>query len=126
MSDTVTSIEEHGTEDCVDQVEGGRLLVPGDSERFEVEWDVEAKVTPMGSVVFFGQYLTTGGLLDRFCRDTPLAYESPNAPLERDVMGTILLSVINGQTRYAHINALRGDRVGADALAARAGAPTCA
>jgi len=116
MSDTVTSLEKHGTEGGVDQVEGGKLLVPGEGERFEVEWDAEAKVTPMGSMVFFGQYLKTGGLLDRFCRDTPLVYESPNAPDERDVMGTILLSVINGQTRYAHINALRGDRVGAEVL----------
>jgi hypothetical protein len=79
-----------------------------------VQWDAEAKVTPMGSLVFFAQCVQTGGLLDRLSKDPPLAYASHNAPKERDVFGTILLSVLNGQTRYAHINALRGDRVGAE------------
>jgi hypothetical protein len=73
-------------------------------------------VTPTGSVVFFAQYLKTGGLLDRFCDSSPLEYKSNNAPAARDVMGTLLLSVLNGQTRYAHINALRSDRVGAEVL----------
>ena len=116
MNDTVTSVEKSGTESVVDQVEVGKLLVSGGGDRYEVEWDAEAKVTPMGSLVFFAQYLQTGGLMDRLCQGTPLAYRSNNAPKERDVLGTIVLSILNGQTRYAHINALRGDRVGAEVL----------
>ena len=116
MSNAVTSVAQDGTGALVDQVAGGKLLVGGGGERFEVEWDAGAKVTPMGSVGFFAQYLQTGGLLDRLCRHTPLVYGSPNAPKERDVLGTIVLAVLNGQTRYAHINALRGDRVGAEVL----------
>lgn len=116
MNDTVTSVEKHGIENLPDQADVGKLLVRGGDERFEVQWDTEAKVTPMGSLVFFVQYVQTGGLLDRLCQGSPLAYSSHNAPKERDVFGTILLSVLNGQTRYAHINALRGDRVGAEVL----------
>ena len=116
MSDTVTSVAKHGIEDLADQADVGKLWVRGGDERFEVQWDTEAKVTPMGSLVFFAQYVQTGGLLDRLCQGSPLAYSSPNAPEERDVFGTALLSVLNGQTRYAHINALRGDRVGAEVL----------
>jgi hypothetical protein len=116
MSDTVTSVEKLGTATPVNQVEALKLLVGEGGERIEVEWDGEAKVTPMGSLVFLAQYLETGGLMDRLCEDTPLAYSSNNAPKERDVLGTIILSVLNGQTRYAHINALRGDRVGAEIL----------
>ena len=113
MSDTVTSVEKHGTQSVADQDEEvGKLLLYGGSDRYEVEWDAEAKVTPMGSLVFFAQYLQTGGLMDRLCKGTPLAYSSNNAPEERDVLGTVVLSILNGQTRYAHINALRGDRVG--------------
>ncbi len=41
--------------------------------------------------------------------DCPLEYTSPNAPRKRDVLGTILLSVLAGHWRYAHISALRGD-----------------
>jgi hypothetical protein len=44
-------------------------------------------------------------------KDCPLEYKSPNAPQERDVLGTILLSVLAGHWRYAHISALRGDGV---------------
>lgn len=116
MNDTVTSVAKHGTERLTDQADVGRLLVRGGDEHFEVQWDAEAKVTPMGSLVFFAQYLQTGGLLDRLCQGSPLAYRSHNAPQARDVFGTILLAVLNGQTRYAHINALRGDRVGAEVL----------
>ena len=116
MSDTVTSLEKNATEQVVDQAKVGKLLVNGGVDRYEVEWDAEAKVTPMGSLVFFAQYLQTGGLMDRLCQGTPLSYTSNNAPKERDVLGTIILSILNGQTRYAHINALRGDRVGAEML----------
>jgi hypothetical protein len=116
MIDTVTLVEKHGTQSLPDQAEVGRLLVRGGDERFEVQWDVAAKVTPTGSLVFFSQYVQAGGLLDRLCQGSPLAYSSPNAPQEREVFGTTLLSVLNGQTRYAHINALRGDRVGAEVL----------
>jgi hypothetical protein len=94
----------------------GKLLLRGGSDRYEVEWDTEARVTPMGSLVFFAQYLQTGGLMDRLCEGMPLAYMSNNAPEERDMLGTVVLSILNGQTRYAHINALRGDRVGAEVL----------
>ncbi len=116
MSNTVTSVEKYVKESLMNQADVGKLLLNGGGERYEVEWDAEAKVTPMGSLVFFAQYLQTGGLIDRLCEGAPLEYSSNNAPKDRDVLGTIVLSVINGQTRYAHINALRGDRVGAEVL----------
>jgi len=43
--------------------------------------------------------------------DCPLHLTSPNAPRRRDVLGTVLLSVLSGQWRYAHITGLRGDGV---------------
>jgi hypothetical protein len=116
MSDTVTSAQKHGTESLTDQADVGTVWVGGGDERFEVQWDAAAKVTPTGSLVFFAHYVQTGGLLDRLCHGSPLAYASPNAPRERDIFGTTLLSVLNGHTRYAHINAVRGDRVGAEVL----------
>lgn len=73
-NDTVTSVEKSGTESVVDQVEVGKLLVSGGGDRYEVERDAEEKVTPMGSLVFSAQYLQTGGLMDRLCQGTPLAY----------------------------------------------------
>ncbi len=116
MSNTVTSADENATNNLLDQEKVKTLQVSNGSDRYEVEWDMEAKVTPMGSLVFFAQYVEVGGLMDRLCQETPLAYSSNNAPKERDVLGTIVLSILNGQTRYAHINALRGDRVSAEIL----------
>ncbi len=81
-----------------------------------MEWDPEERVTPLGALAYFAHYLKTGGLMDRLCRDTLLAYSSPHAPQERDVLGIIIPAVLNGQTRYAHINGLRQDRVGAEML----------
>ncbi len=115
MSDAVTQMK-NGTGHVTDQADVDKLLIECLDERFEIQWDNEAKVTPMGSLVFFAQYVKAGGLLDRLCKASPLVYESPNAPDERDVFGTVLLSILNGQTRYAHINALRGDQVGTDVL----------
>ena len=115
MSGTVT-VEEDGKEAVAGQAENIRLLTRGGGPGYEVEWDAEAKVTPTGSLVYFAQYLKTGGLLDRLCEAPPLAYGSNNAPRARDVLGTAVLSILNGQTRYAHIGALRADRVGAEAL----------
>lgn len=36
---------------------------------------------------------------------------SPNAPALVDVLGTWMLSILDGHCRYAHVGALRGDGV---------------
>jgi hypothetical protein len=76
-----------------------------------VEWDNSATVTPLGQLPFFIEYLKQGGLFDGFVADCPLHYTSPNAPDKRDVLGTVLLSVLAGHWRYAHMTALRCDPV---------------
>jgi Transposase DDE domain group 1 len=76
-----------------------------------VEWDVTAPLTPFGQLPFFIQFLKVSGLFDAYVADCPLTYTSPNAPSKRDVLGTVLLSVLAGHKRYAHITALRADNV---------------
>ncbi len=76
-----------------------------------VEWDGDAAVTPLGHLAFFAEYLKLSGRFDALVADCPLFYASPNAPKTRDVLGTVLLAILAGQWRYAHITALRGDRV---------------
>jgi hypothetical protein len=79
--------------------------------RVHVEWDPQAPVTPLGQLPFFIEYLRLGGLFDPWVADCPLAYTSPNAPKVRDVLGTVLLAVLAGHRRYAHITGLRADGV---------------
>ncbi len=46
----------------------------------------------------------------------PLDYRSPNAPAVRDVLGALLLSLLAGHRRYAHISSIRGDGVNPELL----------
>jgi hypothetical protein len=65
----------------------------------------------LGQLAFFGEFLEVPQLFQRWVESCPLEYTSPNAPEVRDVLGTWLLSILDGQRRYAHINGLRGDAV---------------
>jgi hypothetical protein len=87
--------------------------VPVDTlgRRFHVEWDPHAPVTPLGQLVFFAQFLATGGLYGKWVSECPLRYTSPNAPKVADVLGTWVLATLSGAWRYAHVTALRGDSV---------------
>jgi hypothetical protein len=76
-----------------------------------VEWDRDGAMTPFGQMPFFIEYLKVSGLFDAWVRDCPLSYTSPNAPGVRDVIGTLMLSILAGHRRYAHITALRSDDV---------------
>src|SRR5271168_2688594 len=62
--------------------------------RVHVEWDAAAPVTPFGQLPFFIDYLKQAGLFDAWVADCPLSLTSPNAPKKRDLLGTVLLSVL--------------------------------
>jgi hypothetical protein len=79
--------------------------------RVHVEWDPESAVTPLGQLPFFIEFLKLGNLLDPWIEDCPLYMTSPNAPSKRDVLGTLLLSILAGHNRYAHITTIRCDGV---------------
>lgn len=79
--------------------------------KVHVEWDPTAAVTPPGQLAFFIDFLKTGGIYEPWVKDCPLHYTSPNAPSKRDVLGTVLLSVLAGQHRYSHIASVRSDNV---------------
>jgi hypothetical protein len=70
----------------------------------------------VGQAVVHGHFLATAGLFEGWVQDCPLRYTSPNAPLTRDVLGTLMLGILAGSRRYAHIAGVRGDAVAAKAL----------
>lgn len=84
--------------------------------RMHVRWDDGAAATPHGQLVFFAEFLAATGVFERWVSSCPLEYRSGNAPDKRDVLGTLLLGLLAGHRRYAHITALRGDAVAAQAL----------
>ena len=81
-----------------------------------VDWDHEAPVTSMGQLSFFIAFLKRTELFDDWVGKCPLHLTSPNAPAVRDILGTILLSVLSGHTRYSHITTVRADKVNAPLL----------
>jgi hypothetical protein len=84
--------------------------------KIHVKWAPEAAVSSLGLMPFFIEFLKSSGWFDKWVEDCPLHYSSGNAPEKRNVLGTLLLSVLAGHWRYAHINAIRGDGINPELL----------
>lgn len=80
------------------------------------QWDEHAPITMHGHLPYFSEFMHTGGLFQRLIDNCPLTYKSNNAPGKADVLGTMLLSVMSGHTRYSHASSLYGDSVSANIL----------
>ena len=81
---------------------GGRIHVRGSPDE---------AVTPLGQLPFFIDFLKQADLFDPFIATCPLLFSSPNAPKVRDVIGTLVLAIVVGAWRYAHVSALRHDGI---------------
>ena len=64
-----------------------------------------------GQLIYFVQFLKSGELFTDFWQSAPLSYFSPNAPNVVDVLGSTVLSILCGHSRYAHITSIRFDDV---------------
>jgi len=92
------------------------LILDTPGGRFRASFDERTAVSALGPLVFFAQFLEASGCFDEFCRDAPLVYTSANAPASRDLLGTLVLGVLSGHWRYAHLSGLRFDEVSAGLL----------
>jgi hypothetical protein len=77
----------------------------------KVEWDEASSLTALGQVAYFIEFLKVSGRFDALVADCPLERTSGNASQMRDVIGTLMLAILAGHRRYAHITALRCDGV---------------
>lgn len=84
--------------------------------RFYAEWDTQAPVTREGQLMFFFQFLQAGARWSELLADCPLSYIGNRGSGKLNVMGTVMLSILCGHWRYAHINSVRGDQVNAALL----------
>src|SRR6266446_10228537 len=57
-------------------IQTGRRAVDVHGGRTHVEWDPHAPVTPLGQLVYFRQFLATGGVYAQWVADCPLCYVS--------------------------------------------------
>ena len=79
--------------------------------RVHARWSPDEAVSPFGQLPFFLDVLKHADLFEPFVAGYPLQFSSPNAPKVRDVPGTLVLSIVTGGRRYAHVNALRHDGI---------------
>jgi hypothetical protein len=101
------------------QYPSGNWPVDTPGGRFHAEWDDQAPVTREGQLIFFFQFLHAGGRWEEFLRDCPLHYTGNRGSGADHIMGTVLLSVLSGHWRYAHINGVRGDGINPGLLGLR-------
>lgn len=98
-----------GSQSAESEATSWPLNTPGG--RFYAEWDDGAPVSREGQLIFFFQFLETGARWSEFLKECPLYYTGNRGSGALNVMGTVLLSVLCGHWRFAHINAVRGDGV---------------
>jgi hypothetical protein len=87
--------------------QNGTIALDTFGGRIHVEWDPSAAVTPLGQLSFFIEFLKVSGVFEAWVADCPLAYHSNHASDKRAVLATLLLSILAGHHRYAHITAIR-------------------
>ena len=51
------------------------------------QWDGDGRMTSLGGMAYFAEYLRDSGFLELLLHGSPLRYSSPNAPDPADVMG---------------------------------------
>jgi len=76
-----------------------------------VSWVESLSISTQGMLTYFIQFLQQSGLWQRFVEECPLRRSSPNAPPNQEILGTLLLTILSGHWRYAHIAGIRGDDV---------------
>jgi hypothetical protein len=101
------------------QASDDAMVVDTMGGRVHVRGDETAQATPHGQIVFFAECLATAGVFDRWVQTCPLHCSSPNASRPHDVLGTLMLGLLAGSKRYAHIAGVRSDAVAAKALGLR-------
>ena len=119
MNDDDTSTRQNGDlQHAVnDSSSGSKNRISSSFSGFSREWSEDhGRLSRMGGLNYFAEYLEVTGVFEDFVEQCPLVYLSNNAPAKRDVLGTILLSVLEGHTRYAHISSLAGAHLDARTL----------
>ena len=98
------------------ETQGGTLDVAAFGGPLGIRWDEDAKVTRWGGLSYFATFLKASRMFDSLVEDAPFVYTSPNAPKVRDVVGTMVLAILAGYSRYCHIERIRNDTACAELL----------
>lgn len=81
---------------------------------FDCRWDDTTTLSTNAHNALVSAFLKAGGAFDRLVETCPLRLASPNAPSARDVLGTAIVGMLGGASRYRHFDAIGGDAVAAE------------
>ena len=76
---------------------------------YALKWDDETQMGVNAHAALLSQFAKTGGFFDRLVETCPMRLTSSNAPGIRDLIATVMVSMVNGATRFRHFDRLRGD-----------------
>ena len=89
-----------------------RIETPGGG--YALKWDGETQMSVNAHAALLSQFAKAGGFLDRLVETCPMRLTSNNAPEVRDLIATVMVSMVNGATRFRHFDRLRGDTATAE------------
>ena len=81
---------------------------------YALKWDDETQMGVNAHAALLSQFAKAGGFLDRLVETCPMRLTSNNAPEVRDLIATVMVSMVNGATRFRHFDRLRGDTATAE------------
>ena len=81
---------------------------------YALKWDDETQMGVNAHAALLSQFAKAGGFLDRLVETCPMRLMSNNAPEVRDLIATVMVSMVNGATRFRHFDRLRGDTATAE------------
>ena len=79
---------------------------------YALKWDDETQMGVNAHAALLNQFAKAGGFLDRLVETCPMRLTGNNAPEVRDLIATVMVSMVNGATRFRHFD--RGDTASAE------------
>ena len=86
---------------------------------FDCRWNDTTPLSTSAHNALMSAFLRAGGIFDRLVSSCPPRLTSPNAPSNRETLGTAIVGMLNGASRYRHFDALGGDAVTAEVFGLR-------
>ena len=76
---------------------------------YALKCDDETQMSVNAHAALLSQFARAGGFFDRLVETCPMRLTSNNAPEVRDLIATVMVSMVNGATRFRHFDRLHGD-----------------
>ena len=73
---------------------------------YDLKWDDETQMSVNAHAALLSQFAKAGVFFDRLVETCPIQLTSNNAPAVRNLITTVMVSMINGATRFRHFDRL--------------------